>query len=439
MKGLIQRIVRHANFSKVLNWGKLITITGGAQVLVQGTGFISGILTIRLLSTQEYAYFTLANTMLGTMVMLADSGISNGVMAESGKVWQEKSKLANVLATGLSLRRQFGIISLLVTLPVLGYLLLSHGASWLITLLILLALIPAFFAALSDSLLEIVPKLHQTIQPLQRNQIEVSLGRVALNTALLFFMPYTVIALLANGIPRMYGNLKLKRLSALYTTGYGRPDIEVQEKIIKGVKRTLPIVLYHCISGQLSIWLISLFGATEGISQIGALGRLSMLFGLFTTIFSTLVVPRFSRMAESRKSLMQYFLAIQLSVLTVSITLLGLVKLFSAQILWVLGDKYSGLNYELFLIALINCIGLLGAVCSQLVLSRGWFLKPYFLIGLNFISTVTSFVFFDMHSLVDVLRFTLTISILAYFMDLIYGIISINKIEYKAQTLQVNA
>jgi hypothetical protein len=44
-----------------------------------------GILIIRLLPV-EYAFYTLANTMHRTMTVLADGGITTGVMSQVGKV-----------------------------------------------------------------------------------------------------------------------------------------------------------------------------------------------------------------------------------------------------------------------------------------------------------------------------------------------------------------
>ena len=429
MRAFVQRLSNSSNYPKVMEWGKMISITGGAQLFVQLTSFASGILCIRLLSTQEYALFVLANTMLGTMTMLADSGITNGVMAESGKVWQDRNKLGDVIATGLNLRRQFGLVSLLATMPLLGYLLITHGASWLMMALIILAIIPAFFAAQSDALYAIVPRLHQNIKPLQKNEIEVSLARVILNALLLLVFPYTFIALIANGIPRIYGNHRLKELSIRDANKDGVPDPLVRKAIIKVVSRTLPIVIYHCISGQISIWLISFFGTTNSISQIGALGRMAVGFTVFSSLFSTLVVPRFARLDSNKQQLLKRFLLIQVLTFLISLILLFSIWLFSDQILWVLGKNYYGLNYELMLVGAINCIGLIGGVCSQLVLSRGWFLKPYFLIGLNFSSTVISITFFNVSSLVGVLYFSIAVSIMAYLMDVIYGLISINKIR----------
>jgi hypothetical protein len=256
-----------------------VVLTGGAQVLVQLSSFVSGIIIIRSLPTKEYALYTLANTMLGTMAILADSGIVNGVMSESGKVWENKKELGTVLATGLKLRKKFGAISLIVSINVLAYLLFTHGASWPTIIMISLATMITFSATLSDSLLEIAPKLHQDIKPLQRNQLEVSLGRLLLTGAMIFVFPFTFIALIANGLPRLYGNYKLKELANKFIIKSEQIDINVQKSIYKGVKRSLPIAVYHCISGQLSIWLISFFGDTTSISQMGALGRLSLIFG----------------------------------------------------------------------------------------------------------------------------------------------------------------
>ncbi len=427
MKGFVHLILTSPNFAKSREWGKLITITGSAQVAIQIIGFISGILIIRLLPTHEYAYYTIANTMLGTMVMLADSGISNGIMAEGGKVWQDKKKLGEVLATGLRLRKKFGIYSLIITTPILAYLLLDHGASIFIIFLIVLSIIPAFFASLSDSFLSMAPKLNQDIKPLQINQIQVSLGRLFLTGLFLFVFPFTFVALIANGIPRIYGNYKLRNISKRFASDTEKSSILVQEKVKVAVNRTLPIVIYHCISGQLSIWLISLFGTTSSIANLGALGRIAMMFTFFAAIFSTLVVPRFSRLKEYKKILKTYLL-IQGFTALISFILISFLWVFSDQFLWVLGQGYYGLNYELLLVGISSGIVLMTGVSSGLNIISGWHLKTYFLIGVNLISSVISLTFLNISSLVGVLYFNILINGMAYFVNIIYGLQSINRL-----------
>ena len=71
-------------------------------MFIHGIGMLSGIIVIRLLTTEEYAFYTLANTMLGVMTVLTDSGIGAGVTAEGGKVWKSPEKMGVFLPIFLS-------------------------------------------------------------------------------------------------------------------------------------------------------------------------------------------------------------------------------------------------------------------------------------------------------------------------------------------------
>lgn len=405
------KLKQHPKYETVINWGKLISITGSAQIIIQAVGFVCGILIIRLLPVQEYAFYTLANTMLGTMTVLADSGISSGVMAQGGKVWQDKEKLGAVLATGIDLRKKFGIASLLVSLPVLFYLLVHNGASLLTSLLIVLALIPAFYAALSDSLLEIVPKLHQTILPLQKNQISVGLGRLLLTGLTIFVFPWAFIAILAAGLPRMWGNVQLGKIGHDYADKNQKPDPEIRKDILSLVKKIMPTSIYYCLSGQITIWLISVFGNTNSVAQLGALGRLSVMLTIITAIIGTLIIPRFAKLASDKFLLLKRFL----QIIGVLIILLGFVMLvvylFPTPILWLLGDAYKGLPYELFLSVVGSCIGLITGIVFSLYNCRGWAFNPVVGIPLGILGIILGALIFDLSSLVGILYFNLFLAV----------------------------
>ncbi|HEY1006403.1 MAG TPA: polysaccharide biosynthesis protein, partial [Sphingobacteriaceae bacterium] len=291
--------------------------------------------------------------------------------------------------------------------------------------LIVAAVIPAFFAALSDSILEMPPRLHQDIRPLQRNQAEVSIGRLLLSALVLSVFPFTWLALLASSVPRIYGNFRLRRISGQFAAPAAAPDAEVRKEVVKGVSRTLPIVIYHCISGQIAIWLVSILGTTANVSELGALGRIAILFNVFTVLFSTLIVPRFSRMENRRGALLRSFALIQGVLVLVSLGLMLGVWIFSGQILWVLGDQYAGLTTELLLMGLLSCSGLLAGISSQLVISRGWFIRPYYLIGINFSATVLSLTVFQIRTLTDILYFNTILTAISYLLALGYGLHSI--------------
>lgn len=429
MQHKLSQLKQHPNYDKAMHWGKLISITGGAQVIVQLLGFLSGVLIIRLLPTQEYALYTLANTMLGTMTVLSDGGISTGVMAQGGKVWQDREKLGAVLATGLDLRRKFAIASLIVSTPILMYLLLLNDASWLTTTMIILSLIPAFFAALSDSLLEIVPKLHQSILPLQKNMVTVGAGRLILNALTLFVFPFTFIAILASGFTRLYGNIKLKKIANNFIDETQKPDAAVRKEILKVVKRVLPGAIYYSISGQLTVFLISIIGNSTSVAQLGAIGRLAMLLSLFSVVLSTLIIPRFARLKNDSVLLMNRFLATFGLLILVCVSIIGLFMAFSTQALWVLGDNYSTLKKELVLYVIGSCVGLITGFIFSLSSSRGWILNPYLYITVSIISIIIGIMVFNVSTLIGVLLFNIFVNSIQTAFYLFYTLIKIRKIN----------
>ncbi|HKO82093.1 MAG TPA: hypothetical protein VJU78_16915 [Chitinophagaceae bacterium] len=432
MKAFVKRLNTPSAQKKVIEWGKLITVTGSAQLLIQGIGLVSGILIIRLLSTQEYALYTLANTMLGTMVVLADGGVSTGIMSEGGKVWTDKKKLGVIIGTGLDLRKKLAIGSLVIALPVLFYLLQHHGSSWTLSTLIILALIPAFFISLSNSLLEILPKLTQNIIPLQKIQVETNVARFVLVCLTLIIFPWAFVAILAAGLSQLWAGKQLVKLSGKYATINTHPDISVRKKILAIARRTLPSAIYYCFLGQITVWLISVFGTTSSIANVGALGRIAVVLTIFTMLCNTLVVPRFARLADNKSLLLQRFLQIQGSLLFLSAFTIAMSYLFSAQALWVLGPNYSNLNTELVLSIVGACLGLISGVSFSLSTSRGWVINPAFSIPASVISIIAGIVLIDVSSLKGILIFNIFISLIHALIFVIYGLIKIRNSKYES-------
>lgn len=414
--------------ARTKEWLRLTSITGGTQILIQAIGLISGIIVIRLLPTTEYALYTLANTMLGTMVVLADSGIGSGVMAESGKVWKDKDKLGVALATGLNLRRKFAAGSLIIAAPILIYLLHYHGAAWWMSVLIVISLIPAFISSLSGSIFQIPLKLKQDITPLQKNTLFEGLGRFAMVFSL-FVLPWTFIALLGAGIPRLITNIRLRRISAGYADWSQKPDLVVRKRILKMVKRLMPGAVYYVLAGQISIWLISIFGTTSSLAEIGALGRIAIMLTILSTIFGTLVYPRFARLPDSSEILMKRFLQIIVLLVVINLIIIAAVSIFSNQILWVLGDKYQDLNIELVMNFSASGIGLISGAAFTMSTQRGWAINPALLILVNVSAIILGLLIIDISTLQGVLLFNIFTVTIQLFLNTAYFIYAYFKIR----------
>lgn len=433
---VFNQLSSNPKYNKTLQWVKLLTVTGFAQVFVQVVSLLSGILVIRLLSVEEYALYTLANTMLGTMTVLADGGISTGVMSQGSQVWQDRDKLGTVLATGMDLRRKFAVGSLLVSIPVLLYLMQHHGASWLMSILIVLSLILSFFMALSGTLLQIAPKLRQDITPLQKNQVIMNIGRLALLCLTIFIFPFAFIALLAAGLPQIWGNLNLRKISAGYADWHKKPDPQIRQNIMKMVKRLLPMAIYTCFSGQITIWLISIFGTTAGVASLGALDRLSMALSFITIVFGTVVLPRFSRLPNNKGLLMKRFMQIEAGLLAMSVCIIFTAWLFSAQILKVLGPNYSHLTNEVVLKITISCLGIIATSTFSLFTSRSWAINPFISIPVSIASIAIGVAFIDISSLSGVLRMNIMIQLIQVAMNVSYSLIKISRTNNSLPTEQ---
>lgn len=421
MKAVAKRLLGGMSREKFTEWVKLIFVTGGAQSILQGISLVSGLIVIRLLQKNdvELAYYTIANTMLGTISLLSDGGISQGVMSQGGKYWQDKQKLGTVLMTGLNLRRKFAVGALAISAPILIFLLHHQGASWFTILMIVLSMIPAFYAAIVDSLLEIVPKLHQVILPYQRNQVTVSVGRLMLTSATLFFFPFTYIAVLAAGIPRLIGNIKLRKIAAPYADMHQHPDKEVRDKILSVVRRVLPGAVYYCFSGQVTIWLISFFGKASEVGQLGGIGKITLMLSVFSSIIVTLVVPRFARLNDLHK-LRSYFWKVHLAVWSFVLFVIFIVWMTADYILLILGPKFAGLAYPMTLSMIAAGIFLNGGISYFLYSSRGWVMNPILNVSISIVILAIGISLMDISTLVGCIKLDIFTSVGHYLVHSTY-------------------
>ena len=416
------------NGQRILHWVKLISITGSTQILIQAIGLIVGIMTVRLLPIKEYAWFTIANTMLGALTVLGDCGISSGVMAEGGKYWQNKERLGSVLATGMFLRKKFAFISLCISLPILSYLLVKNGANWWQIVLVILALIPSFFASLTDVLLEIPLKLHQDIGFLQKNQMYAAITRLILTICSIFLLPFTFVVLLGNGISRILANIKLKKRVNFFSSSNVELDLNAKKSIRGIVKKTLPGSIYFVFSGQINIWLISIFGNTTSIATIGAMGRITVAFSFISILSNILVVPRFAKLPDENFFLKSKFYLIVLVNLFFCVTITSLLGLFSKQVIGILGQSYFGLQYEFFLSVIAALLGILVNIVIGLSASKGWVINPTLLLMSNFGVIIFGILIFDYTSLYGILLITIFQNFILFLLQFIFCLKKINSI-----------
>ena len=154
-----------------------------------------------------------------------------------------------------------------------------------------------------------------------------------------------------------------------------------------------------------------------------------MVLTLISTVVSTLVIPRFSRLKPVRSNLLKKYILIFLGLSVVLLIFIAVTYGCSDWILLILGDKYKGLNFELVLTIIGSAFSLLSGVAFGLYSNRGWVIHPVVMIMVNLISIILFVNVMDVTSLVGVLQFNIAINMISFLMNFIFGFFKILKLR----------
>lgn len=362
---------RYKSSSKFLYWFKLLSKFLSVQLIVQILGFASGILIIRTLSKEDYAYFAIANSLQGMMNLLADSGISIGLTSIGGKVWQDKYRFGQLINTAMHLRRYLAIVSITVVTPILLWMLINSGASILYAITITLVILSELYFYLINGVLGIVPRLHSQIKIIQNLDLVFSGSRLVLLCIAYFTFLNAAIAALISTIASGLQSLLIKKWIKGTIDAKAPISMEYKANIVKIVKTQYISAIYFCVQSQIPLLILSLIGNTKNIAEFGALGRLAIIFSIINSVMGGIVFPSFARCQSPHILYRRYFQIIILNCV-LGFLLVGSTEIFSAQLLWILGEKYNGLNWELTMITLSTVFTHLCGTMWGLNFTKGW-------------------------------------------------------------------
>jgi hypothetical protein len=304
------------------------------------------------------------------------------VMAQGGKVWQSRAALGAVISSGMALRRRFAIVAVSLSMPLLYFMLRRQGATTIGGLMVAASILPLFFATLTGQLLQVVPKLHQRLTSLQGILLSAAGMRLALVTAAAALFPVAWLASVCAGVAQAWANRSVRSLAGEFADLDAPPDQHAWAASMRQVHRTAPSAIYYAFEGQISIWLISIFGKTQAIAQVGALGRLAMVFNIVSAVLALLWAPSFARMQGGRAVLHQFWI-VQLALLAFVIAVVGGVAWAPFAALALLGRGYGSLTHEVVLAAAGGAVALLSGCAYLMASSRAVVLTPWFVVPVS--------------------------------------------------------
>ena len=394
-------------FRRALRRAKIVGSFASVQVAVQIIGFFSGILLIRAMDQREYAYFTIANTMQGTLNVLADVGISIGLVSIGGRVWQDRDRFGELVRTALALRRKLGAIAILGVTPVMCFMLMKNGAPPLYAAILVGAVLLGLLVQLPLGVFSVVPRLHSDIGRIQTIDITGSVARFVLLAALLFLYLNAGVALAVGAIALFIQYWMLRRYVGGVINLNTQENPDDRAAISTLIRSQAASAVFYCIQGQITIFLISFFGTrAASVAEVGALGRLAMIFTVLSNLLTNVFGPAFARCHVARTLRWQYA-AIVGGVAAFSLIVLIGAACFPDAFLFVLGRRYSHLQRELLLMVAGSVLGAIVNTLWALNASKAWVHGAWFSIPLTVATQIALVPFTDFSSVSEVLIFNL--------------------------------
>ena len=377
------------------------------QAVVQIIGFLSGILLVRTLEQREYAYFTIANTMQGTINLLADIGISVGLVSIGGRVWQDRHRFGQLISTALSVRRKLGAVAIIIVTPVLYFLLVKNGASFFYTAVLIVVVLAGLLIQLSLGVLDVVPRLRSDIARIQSIDLTGAIARLLVLVTLMYFFLNAGVAVAVATATLLLQYAMLRKYVAGVIDLDAPENAEDRAAMFGFIRKLAANAVFYCLQGQITVFLISFFARrTSSVAEVGALGRLAMIFAVLSNLLTNVFVPAFARCQSARK-LRWLYAAIIGGVGAFSLLVLCGAEIFPDQFLLVLGSKYAHLHRELFLMVGGAVLSALTGTFWALNASKAWVAGSWLYIPLTLATQIALIPYTDFSSVMGVLTFNL--------------------------------
>jgi O-antigen/teichoic acid export membrane protein len=373
------------------NWVGILSAYLTAQTLTQLAGLAAGLLLVRFMPVQQFALYTLATSVVSFFAFASDLGSTSSLLYFYQRAAKSGEDFQPYLAAVLSLRRLaflFGAAGVLLAFPRSAA---AKGFGLGDVAAVTAALLLCVWFQIASSVRVLAARLAGQYGRAYR--AEVAGGSVRLAAAL---------AMVAASLLRAWLGMLGSALASAGTAWLaGRPSAAARpqapaaagtaaspaaagparaarlelgpyrRQVLRYLLPSLPSALYFSIQGPLVVWLAATFGAARNIAEVGALGRLGLIVGMFSGLTGVVLLPRLARIVDDRLYLRR-FLQFGGLLLALALALLAVASLVPGALLLILGKQYAGLHRELVLVIASAGLTLLGGYVVSVNFARSW-------------------------------------------------------------------
>jgi hypothetical protein len=346
--------------------GVLLTQAG-----VQGIGAVTGLMLVRWMPKDEYAWLTICGSLLATVGLLADGGISTAITSMSGRVASDKTALAQVADACLSVRNRLALLSLVLTLPPFYILFVRTDLSSGMAALLLGTAALMVWPVTGSKFLPVTLRIGGRLKSTQLMELNAALLRCGL-TALVLVAGWRQVypAFLAT-IASIYLHVWLADRGVRHAVGTATGTVEQRAEVWGSVRALYANHIFFCVQGQIATWIISFTSGVTEIADIGALSRLTVFFSIFGSMFHYVVLPSVASTRCPLQVRTKFVLSI-VGTLAAVLLVIAVAWVLPSPFLWILGVGYAHLGKELPLAFAAQGLGVMNSVIWTFMQVRGW-------------------------------------------------------------------
>ena len=389
----------------LLRWVRILSAYFTAQTLTQLAGIAAGLLLVRFMPVREFALYTLAFSVITFFNFVSDLGSSTSLVYFFHHARKEGGEFQPYLSAVLSLRRGAFLLGAAGVLAAFPYLAGAKGYGQTEALLATAGILLCVWFQIGSSLRLLVLRLDDRYGHSYRAEVASGLTRLAL----------AALMVVSAWLQAWLGVLTSAAAAAVAFSLSRSPDLPeatdadlrpYRRKVLRYLVPTLPSALYFSVQGPLTIWLAATFGGTRNIAEVGALGRLGLLVGIFTSLTGVVFLPRLARITDDRLYLRR-FLQFGAALTAMALAMLAAAAAVPGLFLLLLGKHYAGLHRELLLVVGGAGLALLDGYAVSVNLARSWTRWQGLALGLLIAAQAAFAAFLPLSTTAGVLSFNL--------------------------------
>lgn len=359
------------NRERLRYWSRRIGHFGAWQIISQSLQLITGFLLVRWLSIEGYAQYGVALSFQNMLNLLMDLGFSGAILALVGERIHNREVVGRHVHAALSFRNRMLVI--ISPLSAVAFFWLAHTHHWPVPdSIFLFSSIVGFLVFQGWTACYTPPLLmHMQITRLYRPGVALNAAKLLVCAVIhaVSVLGATAVCWL-NALSSMVTAFLYRSSARPYLSEPDGPDVATTRAIRKYIAPLVPGIVFFAFQGQIQVLLITVFGKSQSIAEVTALGRIGQLFLFLSAFNGSIVTPYIARVPFSQLA-MRYSQAIMLSVAICGL-LVGLTFFFPGPFLWLLGPKYDGLQLELGMSVIASSLAIINGSLYTFNGARKW-------------------------------------------------------------------